>query len=139
MLLGISATAFCRQCECTISHRNWYDDLSPAFMRDMMTEIPILHNARSTVRVEEDTSSSSLKCAKKSSFKLPTIKNVSYGLKPIWYIGHKIWKLVPNQTTSLEFFTKNAKCLEFKNYPCNLCKNWIYRVGHFEWALAKAL
>ena len=108
------------------------NDLSPPFMKDMMTEICIPYNTRSATKVEKDDKGS-YSCFKKSNYKLPAVKTVSYGLESIRYLGPKIWKLVPDELkelTSIELFKKKVKCLKFEHCPCNLCKDYIYGVGY---------
>ena len=81
----------------------------------MMTELHIPYDIWSTVKFEKDANGS-LKCTKKSNFKLPSIKTVSCELESLWYLGPMIWKLVPNQLkemNSLELFKK--KKLMFKD------------------------
>ena len=65
------------------------NNLSPVFMRNMMTECHIPYNTQSMVKFEKDANGS-LKCTKKSNFKLPSIKTVSCGLESIRYLGPKI-------------------------------------------------
>ena len=72
------------------------NDLSPLFVKDMMTEISALYNTRSTTKDEKDDDGNN-RCLKKSHFNLPAIKTVSYRLESIRYQGSKIWKLVPDE------------------------------------------
>ena len=53
------------------------NDLSPPFMKDMMTEICIPYNTRSATKVEKDDKGS-YSCFKKSNYKLPAVKTVSF-------------------------------------------------------------
>ena len=55
------------------------NNLSPLFTREMMTEICVLYNTRSTTKVEEDHSGN-LQCTKRSNYEIPSTKTVSYGL-----------------------------------------------------------
>ena len=110
------------------------NDLSPPFMKDMMTKICIPCNTRSTIKVEKDNKGS-YRCFKKSNYKLPAVKTVFYGLESIRYVGTKILKLVPDklkELTSTVLFKKKVKCMKFEHCPCNLCKNYIYRVGYID-------
>ena len=61
------------------------NNLSPLFMRDMMTEICVPYNMRSTTKIEEEESGSS-RCTKKCKYEIPGIKTVSYGLESIRYL-----------------------------------------------------
>ena len=70
------------------------NDFLPLFMKDMMTEIYIQCNTKSTIKVKKTTMETK-HVWKKSNFKLPVIKMVSYGFESIWYIGPEIGKLVP--------------------------------------------
>ena len=77
------------------------NDLSPPFMKDMMTKICIPYNTRSATKVEKDDKGS-YSCFKKSNYKLPAVKSIRY-------LGPKIWKLVPDELkelTSIELFKK---------------------------------
>ena len=108
------------------------NDLSPLFMKDIMTEICVPYNTRSTTKVEIDDDGN-YRCLKKSNFNLPAIKTVSYGFESIRYLGPKIWKLVPDELkglTSLETFKKKVKSLKFEQCPCNLCRNYVHGVGY---------
>ena len=110
------------------------NNLSPPFMRDMMTEICVPYNTRSTTKIEEDESGSS-RCTKKCNYEIPGTKTVSYGLESIRYLGPKIWKLIPDklkELKSLELFKEKVKGLKFENCPCKLCKNYVYGVGYID-------
>ena len=63
--------------------------VSPPFMKDMMTEVCIPYNTRSTTKVEKDDNGN-YSCFKKSNYELPAVKTVSYGLESIRYLGPKI-------------------------------------------------
>ena len=64
------------------------NDLSPLFMKDMMTEICIPYYTRSTKN--EKDGDGNYGYLKKSNFNLPAIKTVSYGFESIIYLGPKI-------------------------------------------------
>ena len=49
------------------------NNLSPPFMRDMMTEICVPYNTRSTTKIEEDESGSS-RCTKNCNYETPGTK-----------------------------------------------------------------
>ena len=66
------------------------NNLSPLFTRELMTEICVPYNTRSTTKVEIDDSGS-FQCTKRSNYEIPNTKTVSYGLESIKYIGPKIW------------------------------------------------
>ena len=70
------------------------NNISPLFMRDIMTEICVPYNTRSTTKVEKD-GSGSFRCTKKSNYDIPSTKTVSNGLESISYLHSKIWKLIP--------------------------------------------
>ena len=53
------------------------NNLSPLFTRELMTEICVPCNTRSTTKVEKD-SSGSFRCTKKSKYEIPSTKTVSY-------------------------------------------------------------
>ena len=52
------------------------NNLSPLFMRDMMTDICAPYNMRSTTKVEKDDNGN-LQCTNKSNYEIPGIKTVS--------------------------------------------------------------
>ena len=54
------------------------NDLLPLFVKDMMTEVCILHITRSSAKVEKDDNRK-YNCLKKSNYKFSVIKTVSYG------------------------------------------------------------
>jgi hypothetical protein len=110
------------------------NNLSPLFTREMMTEICVPYNTRSTTKVEEDHSGN-LQCTKRSNYEIPSTKTVSYGLESIRYLGPKIWKLIPDELKelkSLELFKQKVKSLKFEDCPCKLCKNYIHGVGYID-------
>ena len=65
------------------------NDLSPLFMKDIMTEICVPYNTRATIKVEIDDDGN-YRCLKKSNFNLPAIKTLSYGFESIRYLGPRI-------------------------------------------------
>ena len=110
------------------------NNLCPMFMKDLVTDLSIPYNTRSTTKVEIDSNG---KCenSKKSNFLKPNINTVSYGNKSVRYLGPKIWELVPDDmknAQSLEDFKSKVKSLKFENCPCNLCKNYIHNVGYID-------
>ena len=110
------------------------NNLSPLFTRELMTEICVPYNTRSTTKVEIDDSGS-FQCTKRSNYKIPSTKTVSYGLESIRYLGPKIWKLIPDELKelkSLELFKLKVKSLKFEKCPCKLCKNSIHGVGNID-------
>ena len=103
-------------------------------MRDMMAEICVPYNTRSTTKVEND-GSGSFRCTKKSNYEIPGTKTTSYGLESIRYLGLKIWKLITDELKelkSLELFKLKVKSLKFEKCPCKLCKNYIHGVGYID-------
>ena len=110
------------------------NNLSPLFTRELMTEICVPYNTRSTTKVEIDDSGS-FQCTKRSNYEVPSTKTVSYGLESIRYLGPKIWKLIPDELKelkSLELFKLKVKSLKFEKCPCKLCKNYIHGVGYID-------
>ena len=103
-------------------------NLCPMFMNDLMTELSIPYNTRSTTKVDIDSNE---KCdeSKKSSFLIPKINTVSYGNKSVRYLGPKIWELMPDHmkdAQSLEDLKSKVKILKFEICPSNLCKYIVY-------------
>ena len=93
-----------------------------------MNEICVPYNTRSTTRIEEDESVSSL-CIKKCNYEIPSTKTVSYGLESIRYLSPKIWKLIPDELKelkSLKLFKEKVKGLKFENWPSKLLKLRIF-------------
>ena len=128
----------------TIHHRNLRtlaiemykisNNISPAFMSDLMTQICIPYSTRSTTKIVKDENGCT-KCSEKSNFKIPETRSVSYGLESFRYLGPKIWMLVPDEMkeiSSLKIFKKQVKQLSFENCPCKLCKNYISGVGYID-------
>ena len=61
------------------------NDLSPLFMREMMTEICASYYMRSATKVEKDDNGSR-SCTKQAIY----IKTISYGLEAIRYLGPEL-------------------------------------------------
>ena len=50
-------------------------------------------------------------------------------------LGPRIWRLVPDELKaikSLNVFKEKIKSFEFKDCPCNLCKDYIQGVGYLD-------
>ena len=60
------------------------------------------------------------------------IKTVHYGLNTLTYLGPRMWKLLPNNLKRLESvkaFKSKIKTWIPDNFPCRICKPYIYQVG----------
>ena len=89
-----------KDCTVTIHRRNLRalatemykisNNLCPMFMKDLVTELSIPYNTRSTTKVEID-SDDQCENSKKSNFMKPNINTVSYGNKSFRYLGPKIF------------------------------------------------
>ena len=94
---------------------NISNDLSPLFIRDMVTKIDAPYNMRSTTKVEK-YDNGNLQFTKKSNYEISNVNTVSYGLECIRYLCPKIWKLIPNELEelkSVELFKKENKRFDF--------------------------
>ena len=57
---------------------------------------------------------------------------VHYGLNTLTYLGPRMWKLLPNNLKRLESvkaFKSKIKTWIPDNFPCRICKPYIYQVG----------
>ena len=103
------------------------NNLCPAFIKGMMTEILVPYNTRSTTQVTEGINSG-VQYNDKSNYKIPETKTVSFGLESIRYLGPKIWMLIPDElkeSSTVELFKKRVRESKFKKCPCKLCKTYI--------------
>ena len=108
------------------------NNLCPAFIKDLMTEISVPCNSRSTTQVTEDINGG-VKYNEKSNYMIPETKTVSFGLESIRYLGPKIWMLVPDElkkSSTLELFKERVRKLKFEKCPCKLCKTYIKGLGY---------
>ena len=108
------------------------NNLCPAFIKDLMTEISVPYNSRSTTQVTEDINGG-VKYNEKSNYMIPETKTVSFGLESIRYLGPKIWMLVPDElkkSSTLELFKERVRKLKFEKCPCKLCKTYIKGLGY---------
>ena len=67
-----------------------------------------------------------------SLFTIPPIHSVYNGRESVYYMGPKIWELIPHafkQINSLSGFKKAIKTWKPSNCPCRLCKTFISQVG----------
>ena len=65
-------------------------------------------------------------------FAMTNVRFVFHGSDSIWYLGHKIWDILPlelKELTSVAAFRKSIKEWKPKNCPCRLCKKYISNLG----------
>ena len=65
-------------------------------------------------------------------FSIRPKKTVHYGLNSLAYLGPRIWELLPNNlkiSESVEAFKSKIKSWIPENYPCRICKPYIYQMG----------
>ena len=101
-------------------------------MVEMMNEIDIPYNTRSSCRVEVDIDGNITDFTKKMNYRCDKAKTSRYGLKSIRWLGPKIWALIPEEVkkvTSLDIFKLKMKEFSFNDCPCSLCKDYISGVG----------
>ena len=63
-----------------------------------------------------------------SDFAMPNVRSVFHGTESIWYLGPKIWDIVPlelKELTSVAAFKKVIKEWKPKSCPCRLCKKYV--------------
>ena len=107
-------------------------DLSPDFMKDILTKTHDSYPTRSNcnVKIEND---GSISHSQKSNFRTPKVNTVTFGLESFRCLGPKIWKLVPDnlkEIDSLQAFKEALKNFTFNKCPCRLCKDYIHGVGY---------
>ena len=107
-------------------------DLSPDFMKDILTKTHDSYPTRSNcnVKIEND---GSISHSQKSNFRTPKVNTVTFGLESFRCLGPKIWKLVPDnlkEIDSLQDFKEALKNFTFNKCPCRLCKDYIHGVGY---------
>ena len=67
-----------------------------------------------------------------SNFAVSNVKSAFQGSESIFYLGPKIWDIVPlevKELTSLNAFKKGIKKWQPKNCPCRLCKQYVSNLG----------
>ena len=95
-----------------------YLGLAPELMNDIFKKRNVTYNFR-----------------KKSTFETRNIKSVYYGSETKFFIGPKIWELLPcnlKDSENLNIFKSNIKCWKPENCPCRLCKLYIVDIGFIE-------
>ena len=107
-------------------------DLSPDFMKDILTKTHDSYPTRSNcnVKIEND---GSISHSQKSNFRTPKVNTVTFGLESFRCLGPKIWKLVPDNLKaidSIQAFKEALKNFTFNKCPCRLCKDYIHGVGY---------
>ena len=106
--------------------------LSPDFMIELMTNLGNQRSTRSNSNVTIDEKEN-ITYSNKSNFpSLPRVKRVTFGLNSFRSLGPRIRRLVPDELKaikSLNVFKEKMKSFESKNYPCNLCKDYIQGIG----------
>ena len=103
--------------------------LSPGFMIDLMTDLGNQHSTRSHCNVTNDKKENTT-CSNKSNFHLPRVEMVKFGLN-----SFRSLRLVPQEhkeIKSLNVFKEKIKNFEFKDCPCNLCKDYIQGVRYLD-------
>ena len=60
------------------------------------------------------------------------IRTVHFNSETLSYLARKIWKLVPEEIKKLESVASFKNAIEkwkLANYPCSLCRTYIFQVG----------
>ena len=97
-------------------------------MSDSVEEFNTEYHTRSH---DEDDNVKSLN--KKLNHLLQKFNTRSFGLESFRWLGPKISALIPDNVkhaNSLSAFKSASKKLNIDNYPCQLCKNYVYGVDY---------
>ena len=89
--------------------------LSPELMNDVFEFIEKPYSLRTTLH-----------------FRSRKIRTAKYGIETPFYLGHKLWNLVPNEykiIESLAYLKAKIKTWVPENCPCRLCKTYIHQIG----------
>ena len=100
-----------------------------AYHPTLMTDLVNQRSTRSKCNVTKDEEEN-ITCFNKPNFRLPRVESVKFGLYLFRSLGLRIWRLVPDELKAIKSLKEKIKSFEFKDCPCNLCKDYIQGVGY---------
>ena len=91
------------------------NNLNPSFMSEIFEERKVHYDLRS-----------------KNTLQSLNARTTAHGIESVRFLGHKLWKTIPNyikESQSLTSFKKQLKTLHLK-CSCRLCKSYISGLGY---------